>query len=89
MSDVRFKNALAGVPRVNVVGPDGRIVFAGCYYWAVPATTYCFKEDYEKDGHKLIEGVVTFEAGDCGVPNRPRFIKVTPPHRIVVAEVEK
>jgi len=90
MTDKIFQNALKGVPRVRVVDENGNVVCDNAYYWAIPRTIYCFKEDYEHHGYQIVEGVVTFDHGDCGLPNRPRFMNVTPPHRIeLMPEEEK
>ena len=86
MNDKIFQDAMKGIPRVRVVDEAGRTVIANAYYWAVPATTHCFKQDYERYGYRLIEGVVTFDTSDWGLPNRPRFVKVTPPYRIEIME---
>lgn len=81
MKDTLFKNALAGVPRVRLVDANGKELERG-YYWAIPATSYCFREDYERRGYEVIEGIVTYTTTDWGLPNEPRFLKVTPPHRL-------
>lgn len=77
-----LKNALPSIPMVKVVDESGKTVAEG-YYWAIPATSHCFCSDYERDGYRIVEGVVTYVPGDWGLPNTPRFIEVTPPHRIV------
>lgn len=88
MNDKRFQNAMNGIPRVRVVDGAGRAIIENAYYWAIPATTFCFKQDYERHGYRLIEGVVTFDHSDWGLPNRPRFVRVTPPHKIEIMEDE-
>lgn len=77
-----FKNALPNIPRVKLVDGINKVIAEG-YYWAIPETSYCFAQDYERDGYKIVEGIVTYDPGDWGLPNTPRFIKVTPPHKLV------
>ena len=88
MNDKILQNAMKGIPRVRVVDESGNIVIDNAYYWAIPETTFCFKQDYESHGYKVFEGVVTFDKSDWGLPNRPRFVKVTPPYRIEIVKDE-
>lgn len=76
-----YAKALKGVPRVRLVDGDGKEIYRG-YYWAIPRTTYCFKQDYDRHGCEIVEGIVVCDHGDWGLPNRPRLLKVTPPHRL-------
>ena len=54
------------------------------WYAAYPETTYCLKEDYERNPPRLIEGVVCWEMTDWGLPNRMGFRQVTAPHKIEI-----
>lgn len=85
MSDIAYHGALKGVPRVRVLDGNGSEVCRG-YYFAIPRTTYAFKQDYDAhiaSGDRMIlDGVVTHEMSDWGLPNRIRVFEVTPPHRI-------
>ena len=76
--------ALPGIPMVHVLDPEtGKEIVRG-WYAAYPETTYCVKEDYERNPPRLIEGVVCWEMTDWGLPNRMGFRQVTAPHKIEI-----
>lgn len=80
--DLTDRKPLSGVPMVRVCDPEtGKEICRG-WYCAYPETTYVFREDYERNPPKLIEGVVCWSMTDWGLPNRMGFRKVTPPHKI-------
>lgn len=78
-----MERALPGVPMVRVLDEAGKEVARG-WYAAYPETTYCVKEDYERNPPRLIEGVVCWQTTDWELPNRIGFRQVTAPHRIEV-----
>lgn len=80
---------LHGVPMVRVRDPETGKEIARGWYAAYPATTFCIKEDYERNPPRLIEGIVCWTMTDWGLPNRIGFREVTPPHKIEIIPPEE
>ena len=78
-----YAKALKGVPRVRLVDGSGKELYRG-YHFAYPEYQgYPVVANGEKPEEiPLVEGIVTYDPGDWGLSNTPRFLKVTPPHRL-------
>lgn len=59
------------IPYVKAKDSESDNVVKG-FYFEYPETTYCFKEDYEREPKvKLIPCVMTYKMTDWGLPNVP------------------
>ena len=83
------QKTLAGVPMVRVCDPKTGKEIARGWYAAYPETTYCIKDDYERNPPRLIEGIVCWQMTDWGLPNCIGFRAVTPPHKIEIIPPEE
>lgn len=82
MKDQRYRKALAGVPRVRLFDGKGNATYDG-YYFAYPKYQgYPIRDTDKPEDIPLVEGIMTYDPGDWGLANTPRFLKVTPPHHI-------
>lgn len=84
------KQPLAGIPIVEVVDETGRVLYEG-YYWSYPEYQgYPVIANGETpENIPLVEGIMTYDAGDWGLTNTPRFFKITPPHMIRLKKTGK
>lgn len=85
-----YAKALKGVPRVRLFDGNGNAMYDG-YYFAYPEYQgYPVVANGEKPEEiPLVEGIMTYDPGDWGLSNTPRFLKVTPPHRLeLIPETE-
>lgn len=73
---------LDDIPQVALLDPNGREIYRG-YYFRYPE--YAGPGIYDGAPPKIpnVEGIACYDQGDWNLPNTPRFMKVTPPHRIV------
>ena len=77
----------AGIPKVRVVGPDGKVVIPEGYYFEMPERTpFPMSQSSEPEEIPILHCIVTHENGDWGLACTPRIRIVTPPHRIEVIE---
>ena len=75
--------------RYSAKGDDGNW-YEG-YYFQFPETTYCIKEDYERNPPEIIHGLVFHQMTDWGLPNELRWVRIDPDTLIsnIVSETEK
>lgn len=77
----------ADIPKVRVVGPDGKVVIPEGYYFEMPERTrFPMSQSPEPEEIPVLHCIVTHEDGDWGMACTPRIRIVTPPHRIEVIE---
>lgn len=69
------------IPMVKVIDEHGKTVHEGYYFCYPKWCPYPISDGTQKV--ELVEGIVMYEQGDWGMPNKVRFVSVTPPHRIV------
>lgn len=55
------------IPYFKAVGTDGR-TYQG-FYFAIPETTYCFTEDYERNPVRIIHCIANHSMTDWSMPN--------------------
>lgn len=48
------------------------------YYFQFPETTYCFKEDYERNPPEIIHGLIYHQMTDWGLPNNLKWVRIDP-----------
>lgn len=46
------------------------------YYFQFPETTYCFKEDYERNPPEIIHALIFHQMTDWGLPNDLKWVRV-------------
>ena len=62
--------------RYKAKGVDGNW-YEG-YYFQFPETTYCIKEDYERNPPEIIHGLVFHQMTDWGLPNDLKWVRIDP-----------
>ena len=58
------------------------------FYFAMPETTYCFSEDYQKSDVKILHFLVAHQMTDWGLPNRPYLVTIDPSTLEQIGEVD-
>ena len=83
-----YEKPLAFIPKVRVVDANGKCVCSDAYYFAYPKyQCYPIRRGDEKPV-PLVHCVAVAGFSDWGLPIRPEFKRVTPPHRIVPNECD-
>lgn len=87
MSDTKTTPALAGIPRVRAVEPDGSVSAEGWYFRHVKRQP--FPVDDRLNPEDVDECIVTDGSSDWNLEPPVRLLKITPPTRIEVIEEER
>lgn len=58
------------------------------YYFQYPETTYCIKEDYERNPPEIIHGLIFHQMTDWGLPNRLKWVRIDPNTLEIVNETD-
>lgn len=72
------------IPKVKILDENGKIVGDGYYFWYPKSCPYPVSDGVQEV--KAVEGIVTYEQGDWGLPNTLKLKQVMEPHKIVLHE---
>lgn len=75
------------IPYFKAKDKDSDRIVEG-FYFEYPETTYCFSNDYERCGVKLIPCLVTYRMTDWGLPNIPQLATIDKSTLEKIGEIE-
>ena len=75
------------VPIFKAHGDDTDREFQG-FYFAMPRTTYCIREDYERNPVDILHFIVFDKMTDWGLPNEPMIATIDPSTLVQIGYVD-
>lgn len=75
------------IPIYKAHGDNTDKEFEG-FYFAMPETTYCMSEDYERFPVNILHFIVFDTMTDWGLPNQPRIATIDPSTLVQVGYVD-